>query len=204
MAHYRQCHRVQRWSPRCSFPRSFRLTGSHWRRCRYLRFLPAFAKAFCASFADFGTKFWPFWRKENIVWKWLKRSHFATLRAKQVTFIFKSKDIWIFAPESTFRSNQFRHENSISNSFIDNWKETFRGFLYTVIWLKCRQLTWVSDRFSADANSTRSGVDRYRCASNLRSNPHNCWSENTVRALRLRHCFVDSAENKDEKGMPVK
>ena len=36
------------------------------------------------------------------------------------------------------------------------------------------KLTWVSDRFRADANSTRSGVERYLCASNLRSSPHNC------------------------------
>lgn len=48
--------------------------------------------------------------------------------------------------------------------------------------------TCVSLRPSAEASSTRSGVDRYRWASNRFSNPVSCGSLNTVRAFLLRQC----------------
>jgi hypothetical protein len=51
-------------------------------------------------------------------------------------------------------------------------------------------LTWVSERLSAFANSTLSGVERYRWASNRFSRPVSWWSENTVLAFRRRQCFA--------------
>ena len=64
--------------------------------------------------------------------------------------------------------------------------------------------TCVSDKFSAEANSTLSGVDKYLWASNRLSSPHSWWSEKTVLAFRRRHCLPDSEENKEENGMPKK
>ena len=64
--------------------------------------------------------------------------------------------------------------------------------------------TWVSDRLSCAASSTRSGVDRYLWASNRFSNPCSCWSLNTVRALRRRQCLPGAScgENKPGRGRP--
>lgn len=49
--------------------------------------------------------------------------------------------------------------------------------------------TCVSDRLSAVASSTLSGVDRYRWISNLFSRPDSCESEKTVRAFLRLQCF---------------
>lgn len=50
-------------------------------------------------------------------------------------------------------------------------------------------LTCVSLKPSAVASSTRSGVDKYRCASKRFSSPESCGSLKTVRALRRRQCL---------------
>lgn len=50
-------------------------------------------------------------------------------------------------------------------------------------------VTWVSDRLSAVASSTLSGVDRYLWISNLFSRPDSWESEKTVRAFLRRQCF---------------
>lgn len=52
-----------------------------------------------------------------------------------------------------------------------------------------RACTCVSDRLSAVASSTLSGVDRYRWISNLFSRPDSCESEKTVRAFLRLQCF---------------
>lgn len=52
-----------------------------------------------------------------------------------------------------------------------------------------RARTCVSDRLSAVASSTLSGVDRYRWISNLFSRPDSCESEKTVRAFLRLQCF---------------
>lgn len=49
--------------------------------------------------------------------------------------------------------------------------------------------TCVSDRLSAVASSTLSGVDRYRWISNLFSRPESCESEKTVRAFLRLQCL---------------
>lgn len=65
----------------------------------------------------------------------------------------------------------------------------FRSFVRTGV----RACTWVSDRLSAVASSTLSGVDRYRWISNLFSRPDSCESEKTVRAFLRRQCFPGSS-----------
>ncbi len=51
--------------------------------------------------------------------------------------------------------------------------------------------TWVSDRPRLLARSTRSGVLKYFCDSNLFSSTLSCWSLNTVLAFRRLHSFID-------------
>ena len=52
------------------------------------------------------------------------------------------------------------------------------------------------------ASSTRSGVERYLCASNRRSSPQSCPSEKTVRAFLRRQCFEASDEKSVENERP--
>lgn len=62
------------------------------------------------------------------------------------------------------------------------------GIFFVFSWLTC-----VSERLSAVASSTRSGVERYRCISKRFSRPESCESEKTVRAFRRRQCFPGSS-----------
>ena len=76
------------------------------------------------------------------------------------------------------------------------------GVFYQLLRLAQYSLTCVSERLRAVARSTLSGVERYLCASNRRSRPHSCASENTVRAFRRRQCLLASLENSDENDRP--
>lgn len=55
--------------------------------------------------------------------------------------------------------------------------------------VRCVCATCVSERLSAVASSTLSGVDRYRWISKRFSSPDSWESENTVRAFLRRQCF---------------
>lgn len=66
--------------------------------------------------------------------------------------------------------------------------------------------TCVSDRLSAVASSTLSGVDRYRWISNLFSRPESCESEKTVRAFLRLQCLPGNSAwcwNKDGICIPA-
>lgn len=67
----------------------------------------------------------------------------------------------------------------------------------------CLVCTCVSDKPKLFANSTRSGVLKYFCVSKRFSKPLNCWSLNTVRALRRRHNFIGFLCGMETKREPL-
>lgn len=91
--------------------------------------------------------------------------------------------------ETRFSPTQMDLEKVVIYYSVHVMRFILQGHLRSRWFFKFSCFTCVSERLSAVASSTRSGVERYRCISKRFSSPESCESEKTVRAFLRRQCF---------------